>query len=362
MKDVKIPPNTDFNKTNLSLEELLIENRIKAETKVEPPSIVLSVINDDGTNGIIGTKENFVTIIGKAKSRKSTLISFFVASLIKNEPILDFFIGKMPKEKTDILYFDTEQSGYHLKRTLKRILNLANLKECESLHVYKLRKFNAKERLNMIIRAIEINQNIGVIIIDGLRDLVTSINDEQQATDITSFLMKWTEEKGINLITVLHQNKGDNHARGHLGTELTNKSETILSVEKAKNDKSISVVKAEFCRDKEPDTFAFSVDENEVPYIVTDWESKVDSNYKVNVGDIPDERTYEVCKAIFSDASNENLKYSELKRAFKIAFKQVLDLEIGINKAVEFITYCKEKDWITQKNNRAPYQLGEFNK
>ena len=32
--------------------------------------------------------------------------------------------------------------------------------------------------------------------------------------------------------TILHQNKGEEHARGHIGTELSNKAETVLQVEK----------------------------------------------------------------------------------------------------------------------------------
>ena len=39
---------------------------------------------------------------------------------------------------------------------------------------------------------------------------------------------------------ILHQNKGDENARGHIGTELNNKAETVLLVEKDKGDADTS--------------------------------------------------------------------------------------------------------------------------
>ncbi|MCU9931164.1 mobilization protein, partial [Escherichia coli] len=76
------------------------------------------------------------------------------------------------------------------------------------------------------------------------------------ATMIVSKLMKWSEEKNILIVTVLHQNKGDNNARGHIGTELNNKAETVLSVSKSSDNEMVSIVQAEMCRNLEPESFA----------------------------------------------------------------------------------------------------------
>ena len=69
--------------------------------------------------------------------------------------------------------------------------------------------------------------------------------------------MQWTDDKQIHIHTVLHQNKNDEHARGHIGTELNNKAETILQVEVDKEDKAISVVEAVHIRDQDFEPFAF---------------------------------------------------------------------------------------------------------
>lgn len=61
--------------------------------------------------------------------------------------------------------------------------------------------------------------------------MVCDINSPGESTRIISKLMQWTDEKQIHLHTILHQNKGDENARGHIGTELNNKAESVLLVE-----------------------------------------------------------------------------------------------------------------------------------
>ena len=66
------------------------------------------------------------------------------------------------------------------------------------LTVYGLRSLKPSERLEIIEHAIYNTDNLGVVVIDGIKDLVTSINDESEATMIASKLLKWTEELGIS--------------------------------------------------------------------------------------------------------------------------------------------------------------------
>jgi len=140
-----------------------------------------------------------------------------------------------------------------------------------NFEAYFLRQFTPTERLAMIDHAINTKPDLGFVAIDGIRDLVNSINSEEEATKIASHLLKWTQEKNIHVITVLHQNKGDLNARGHLGTELINKAETVLSVSLDPTDKNISVVETEFSRDKSPETFAFTVNDMGLPEILEEW-------------------------------------------------------------------------------------------
>jgi hypothetical protein len=367
-RKVTIQPNTDLNdilnqpkvnndafKTDTS--DLLEQSRIYPDADLQPPETLLSVINPDGTEGIIGTAGNFITIIGKAKSRKSFSISLFTSSLISEKPIYNKFKGTLLPEKNKVLLFDTEQAPYHLKCSLNRVLALAEQTNNDNFRVYKLRKYNPEQRLNIIRDAIYNTSNVGVVIIDGVRDLITSINSEEQATAITSEFLRWTEELNINLITVLHQNKGDANARGHIGTELMNKSETVLSVTKSEQNKNISIVKAEYCRDREPDAFAFEINKDGLPALVDNWEIKTQSsNEKLTLTNI---LLWKICQEIFNHGSS--FKYSELVIQFKLAYKTLLSKTIGDNKAKEFITICNNEKMIIQSGNKQPYTIGVFN-
>ena len=91
-----------------------------------------------------------------------------------------------------------------------RILALANLSDGtdnDRLEFLSLRKYTPKERIEIIECALATTEGIGLVIIDGVRDLLFDINAPLEATQITSILMRWTDEYQIHIHTILHQNK-----------------------------------------------------------------------------------------------------------------------------------------------------------
>ena len=68
--------------------------------------------------------------------------------------------------------------------------------------------------------------NPDIVIIDGIKDLMTDINDAVQATLIMEKLMALAKAQNCCIVCVLHQNKSeqDRNMRGSIGTELTNKA------------------------------------------------------------------------------------------------------------------------------------------
>ena len=83
--------------------------------------------------------------------------------------------------------------------------------------------------------------------------------------------MRWTSQYRLHIHTVLHQNKGDDNVRGHIGTELNHKAESILQIVRSKKDGNISEVHASYTRDKEFDPFAFLVSKEALPVLVEDY-------------------------------------------------------------------------------------------
>jgi len=334
----------------------LQEARVSATESIKDQQSCLQIF-DNGKYLNIATLGNLSLIIGKAKAKKTFYLTLIIS--VVTGYIIDKLVGTLPKDKNIGIYFDTEQSRYHVQKSLFRICKLRGQTAPENIIVYSLRKYTPAQRLELIEYALYNTLNIGFVVIDGIRDLVTSINDEEQATMITSNILRWTEELDIHIMAVLHQNKGDNNARGHLGAELTNKAETVLSVTKSEIDNTISIVEPEYCRDREFEPFAFTINFYELPEIVDAWQQKSTSKAKTNpIQDLGDRNIYTALTESFS--KSQALKYNDLVRQMKLAIQALFDKAIGDNKLKDIITYSKNNGWVIQAANLSPYTLGKY--
>ena len=347
-------PATKPGELSLILKSALLNplDEVKA-----PPSCLQ--ICENGYLRIVQTLGNFSLGIGKAKSRKTFLVSLFFAVIAGY--INSKIIGCLPENKNVGIYFDTEQSKYHVQMLLQRICKLLGIAVPGNVLVYHLRKYTPLERLQLIEYAIYNTPNLGYVVIDGIRDLVTSINDEDQATAITTKLMKWTEEKDIHIMAVLHQNKGDNNARGHLGAELVNKAETVLSIAKDDKDNTVSTVEPEQCRDMDFSPFSFTIDFDGLPQILDGYtpNKAISPDTKKDIiAELGDREIYKLLSSSFS--KNKNQLYSELVRSVKNLIRLDHNKTIGDNKVKDILTYSKSKNWIEQAADKQPYTLGQY--
>ena len=113
----------------------------------EAPPVILRV-----GDSIVGTLGNFSASTGKAKSKKTFNVCAIVAAAMKGGTVLNYS-ASLPPEKCGILYVDTEQSKFHCKRVLSRILRLAGLSadvHPAGLEFLCLRGFATKDRLKKI--------------------------------------------------------------------------------------------------------------------------------------------------------------------------------------------------------------------
>lgn len=355
MKEAGIEPPAEQGG---GFDEILQSLEVKATDQLQPPKVAWEQRTKSGS-AILGTLGNFSLIIGKAKSRKSFFINIAVSTVLHKDLLLNQFSGRLPHDKRTVLYFDTEQGKYHVQLALKRICKQINVDIPENLTVYHLRSKEPSERLKLIEHAIYNTPNLGFVVIDGIKDLVTSINDEAEATMIASKLLKWTEEKEIHIVNVLHQNKSDANARGHIGTELMNKAETVLSVTKSEQDKDISTVEAEFCRNIEPETFAFEINEDGLPIEAENFTIRTETNKeKFDVLDLEDETVYEIVTNVFKNG--KEFSYGEMIIQIKIAYKAMYKKAIGDNRAKQLLTHCKNNGWLIQEKSKSPYLLGKI--
>ena len=240
-------------------------SRLSLSGKYEKAPEILNV-----KGSVIGTLGNFSASIGKAKSKKTFNVSAIVAAALKNGTVLRY-AAELPEAKRKVLYVDTEQSPHHCLNVMERIMRMAGLpddRDNENLEFLALRKYTPEQRIRIVEQAIYHTPNLGLVVIDGIRDMVYDINSPSESTDLINLLMRWSSGYNLHIHTVLHLNKGDDNTRGHIGTELNNKAETVLQITKSTQDGNISEVKAMHIRDREFDPFAFRINDSALPEAV----------------------------------------------------------------------------------------------
>lgn len=263
--------NVDEKKKEITKEDFAIlwkTIHLKITDTYDVPPEILWV-----NGSTIGTLGNFSASTGKAKSKKTFNISAIVASALKNDEVLEYS-ARLPENKRKILYIDTEQSKYHCHKVMERICRLADIstdKDNKDFIFVVLREYTPTMRKKIIDYMLKNVEGIGLVIIDGIRDLMYDINSPSESSELINLFMKWSSGYNLHIHTVLHLNKGDDNTRGHIGTELNNKAETVLQITKSSKDVDISEVKAMHIRDKDFQPFAFRINDDALPEVVTGY-------------------------------------------------------------------------------------------
>ena len=263
---------------------------------------------------VIGTLGNFSASIGKAKSKKTFNVSAIVAAALKNGTVLRY-VAELPEEKRKILYVDTEQSHYHCLKVMKRILRLAGLpddRDNEHLEFLALRKYTPEQRIRIVEQAIYNTPDIGLVIIDGIRDMVYD-------------------------------------------TELNNKAETILLVEKDKSNGDISNVSAMHIRAMDFEPFAFRINDNALPELIEGYRPEAKKPGR------PEEEKFDPYRHISEQQHRialeaafglkEEYGYKDLETSLIKSYMSV-GVKLNHQKAVSLITMLRNKRMIVQENGR----------
>ena len=352
--EVSMLEKDDFS--DEELESYLSKGEIKATDKVTIPPKILFV--GDCT---IATFGNFSASTGKAKSKKTFNISAMVAAAVTNTTVLNYR-ACLPEGKRKILYFDTEQSKYHCHNVLERIYKLSGLsvkKDDPRLLFWGLREYTPKLRIALIDYALRKHQEVGLVIIDGLRDLMYDINNGKEATDVMTVLMAWTSVYDLHIHTVLHLNKNDNNPRGHIGTELENKAETVLIISKNLQNNSISEVRPMHMKDKEFSTFAFHIDDNKLPVLDNGISVTVVKRREKSLVSLDNEVHQEILSKAFK--KNSPTRYSDLVEMVSRAYEDA-GYKRGTNGIKDLLKLLSGKGIIVKQGDTYIYKSEGFTK
>ena len=258
-----------------ALMEILVEKcYIDPNEQIEHPPVAISLgehsyKTKDGIQTFptpIGTYGNFSFISAPPKHKKTFLVSLLSAAYLGGDS--KRFVGKIKGHRDDkcLYHFDTEQGRFHAQRTFRRVLDMCKL-EHQCFNTYGLRSLMYNERLALIEHVLKYSNDVGVVVIDGVADLVSDVNNIEESNMVVGKIMKWTEEYQCHIITVIHNNHNTNKPTGHLGSALEKKAETQILLEKDENNDSIIKVRCKASRSKSFDDFSFFVNDYGYPEV-----------------------------------------------------------------------------------------------
>jgi len=233
----------DEPKKENDLLQILKKTTIDLTVPIPQPPIIIE-INNSNNKDFPDWKRfmslgNFSAITGKSKSKKSMLAALLLACATDNCVLSRKIKGKFNESKRGVLLFDTEQSDYDVYQYGRRVENILGGKHRPNFGAFALREFSPKQRIELIETALKhFKDNLAYVVIDGIADLSYTINDEAEANTVVNTLMRWTKVYNCHITTIIHQNKNDNYATGHLGSFVMKKAENVISVKKVDSHRS----------------------------------------------------------------------------------------------------------------------------
>ena len=110
--------------------------------------------------------------------------------------------------------------------------------------------------------------NTGLLIIDGIADLVSDVNNIEESNACIQKIMEWSANYKIHIICVIHSNFGSDKMTGHLGSFIEKKTETQIQLEANTVNKEWVTVRCKRSRGYSFETFSFRVNEIGLPEII----------------------------------------------------------------------------------------------
>lgn len=218
----------------------------------------------------LGTYGNFSFVQAPPKTKKTFFISLLASVYLGGS---NKFGGTLRGHRDNkcLIHFDTEQGKFHAQRVFRRVVDMNGGKDIGCYHTFGLRTVGFKHRINFIEYYLKekIEKNmVGLVVIDGIADLVSDVNSLEQSNEIAQKLMEWSQKFNCHIITVIHSNFGTDKPTGHLGSILEKKTETQIQLENNTVNKDWITVKCKRSRGYAFETFSFKVNNIGLPEII----------------------------------------------------------------------------------------------
>ena len=269
----------DQNDHLMFMQSIQEECVIDINKKIEHPPVAISfktkeVSTKDGLKSFpipIGTYGNFSFVQAPPKSMKTFFVSLLGSAFCN--PKGKFTRGMDSfRDNKHFVHFDTEQGEWHAQRVFKRIQWMNKGLSLDFYHTFALRKISYRSRIDFIEYYLdcmrEEGKEIGLVVIDGVADLVSDANNLEESSAIVQKIMAWTTIYNCHIVTVIHSNNGSDKPTGHLGSFLEKKAETQIQLNRDENKLGAITVSCKRSRNTPFEQFDFKLDEQGLPKVI----------------------------------------------------------------------------------------------
>jgi len=212
-------------------------------------------------------RKELTTITGLPKSGKTFFTSMVMACCVHPQIMALERISDTPLR---VMWYDTEQSLNTTKEIMVerigRMTDHADNFPDEQFFVFNVRTASIEERRNMLSVAIA-NYHPDLVILDGISDLLTDINDGPRTIELTEGLLLLANKHQCNITTVIHLNRtGDKSGlRGWLGSVLLQKSYEVFNCNQISQTATLSVEQTFSRKYRSFETLYYEVDNDGIP-------------------------------------------------------------------------------------------------
>jgi hypothetical protein len=216
----------------------------------------------------LGTFGNFSLIQAPPKTKKTFFVSLLASVFLGTT---NNFGGKLKghREDKNVIHIDTEQGKWHAQKSFKRVLEMNKQDYSENYLTFGLRTIGFKQRIEFIEYCLEHkSKDTGLLIIDGIADLVSDVNNLEESNACIQKIMEWSENYKVHIMCVIHSNFGSDKPTGHLGSFMEKKCEVQIQLEANTVNKEWTTVKCKRSRGYSFETFSFQINEVGMPEII----------------------------------------------------------------------------------------------
>jgi hypothetical protein len=239
--------NATFNQDSSIDVNPVVDNNLKTLWKTRKKIHEISLKDIEFSRPLISRgglgiiyPNTITTIQAKKGSHKSRLAETFATLFLHHQSSIEILgFSRRLSKPVFLLYVDTERNQKdQLPFAMQKIRMKAGYPKSENPETFdfiSLIDIPRSERFDALKSYIESVQvkyrnHQFIIILDVVTDTVESFNDAKESMKLVDLINVQSNEHDVSFITVIHENPGGEKARGHLGTEIINKSSQVLQI------------------------------------------------------------------------------------------------------------------------------------